>query len=104
MAALGSQSGISKSQVSRICADIDIQVQAFLSRPLQASGYAYLYLDATYLHGRLGRAMQVCSRAVVVAMGANADGLPGVNYVGDRLSNRRRTPRHCPRHRRSRRT
>ncbi len=74
VAALGSQSGISKSQVSRICADIDLQVQAFLSRPLNASGYAYLYLDATYLHGRLGRAMQVCSRAVVVAMGVNADG------------------------------
>ena len=74
VAALGSQSGISKSQVSRICADIDVQVQAFLSRPLDVSGYAYLYLDATYLHGRLGRAMQVCSRAVVVAMGVNADG------------------------------
>ncbi|MCS5706444.1 IS256 family transposase [Synechococcus sp. FGCU-3] len=74
VAALGSQSGISKSQVSRICADIDVQLQAFLSRPLDASGYAYLYLDATYLHGRLGRAMQVCSRAVVVAMGVNADG------------------------------
>jgi len=27
-------------------------VQAFLSRPLEASGYAYLYLDATYLHGQ----------------------------------------------------
>jgi len=74
VAVLGSQSGISKSQVSRICADINIQVQAFRSRPLESSGYAYLYLDATYLHGRLGRAMQACSRAVVVAMGVNADG------------------------------
>jgi putative transposase len=34
MAALGSQSGISKSQVSRICQEIDAQVQAFLNRPL----------------------------------------------------------------------
>jgi putative transposase len=67
--ALGSQSDISKSQVSRICQEIDQQVQAFLSRPLQESGYAYVYLDATYLKGRLGRALQVCSRAVVVAMG-----------------------------------
>jgi transposase-like protein len=33
-----------------------------------------VYLGATYLHGRLGRAMHVCSRAVVVAMGVNADG------------------------------
>ncbi len=74
VAALGSQSGISKSQVSRICQNIDEQVQAFLSRPLQESGYAYVYLDATYLHGRLGKALQVCSRAVVVAMGVNADG------------------------------
>jgi transposase-like protein len=74
VAALGSQSGISKSQVSRICQDIDQQVQAFLSRPLQEAGYAYVYLDATYLKGRLGKALQVCSRAVVVAMGVNADG------------------------------
>jgi transposase-like protein len=83
--ALGSQSGISKSQVSRICQEIDAQVQAFLSRPLESSGYAYLYLDATYLHGRLGKALQVCSRAVVVAMGVNADGrreLLGIK-VGD---------------------
>ena len=74
VAALGSQSGISKSQVSRICQEIDQQVQAFLNRPLQEAGYAYVYLDATYLKGRLGKALQVCSRAVVVAMGVNADG------------------------------
>jgi putative transposase len=66
VAALGVQSGISKSQVSRICADIDIQVQAFLNRPV--------FLDATYLHGRLGLGLQVCSRAAVIAMGVNADG------------------------------
>jgi putative transposase len=85
VAALGSQSGISKSQVSRICQDIDAQVQAFLSRPLESSSYAYVYLDATYLKGRLGKAQQVCSRAVVVAMGVNADGrreLLGIK-VGD---------------------
>ncbi len=74
VSALGSQSGISKSQVSRICQEIDQQVQAFLNRPLQESGYAYVYMDATYLHGRLGKALQVCSRAVVVAMGVNVDG------------------------------
>ena len=85
VAALGVQSGISRSQVSRICADIDVQVQAFLNRPLEEGGYAYVYLDATYLHGRLGKALQVCSRAVVVAMGVNADGrreLLGIQ-VGD---------------------
>jgi hypothetical protein len=41
-----------------------------LSRSLESSSYAYVYLDATYLKGRLGKAQQVCSRAVVVAMGA----------------------------------
>ncbi len=51
--ALGAASGISKSEVSRICAGIDVQVQAFLNRPLQEIGYAYVFLDATYLHGRL---------------------------------------------------
>ena len=74
VSALGSQSGISKSQVSRICQEIDQQVHAFLARPLESSSYAYVYLDATYLKGRLGKAQQVCSRAVVVAMGVNEDG------------------------------
>jgi putative transposase len=74
VAALGSQSGISKSQVSRICQEIDQQVQAFLNRPLQETRHAYVYLDATYLKGRLGKALQICSRAVVVVMGVNADG------------------------------
>jgi putative transposase len=74
VAALGSQSGISKSQVSRICQEIDLQVPAFLARPLESSGYAYVYLDATYLKGRLGKALQVCSSAVVVALGVNEDG------------------------------
>ena len=50
------------------------QVQAFLNRPLEGSGYAYVYLDATYLNGRQGKAQQVTSRAAVVAMGVNADG------------------------------
>jgi putative transposase len=74
VSALGSQSGISKSQVSRICQEIDAQVQAFLSHPLESSDYAYVYLDATYLNGRQGKAQQVISRAAVVAMGVNADG------------------------------
>ena len=48
-----------KTLVSRICQDIDEQVQAFLSRPLQETGYAYVYLDTTYyLKGRQG--LKVC--------------------------------------------
>jgi putative transposase len=67
--------------VSRICQEIEQQVQAFLSRPLQESGYASVYLDGNDL-----KALQVCSRAVVVAMGVHADGrreLLGIK-VGDR--------------------
>ena len=72
--ALGGASGISKSEVSRICQGLDEQVKAFLSRPLDHARFPYVYLDATYLHGRLGRNLQVCSRAVVVAIGINALG------------------------------
>jgi putative transposase len=74
VSALGSQSGISKSQVSRVCQEIDEQIQAFLNRSLQETGYAYVYLDATSLNGRQGKAQHVTSRAAVVAMGVNADG------------------------------
>ena len=72
--ALGGASGISKSEVSRICQGLDEQVKAFLQRPLDHACFPYVYLDATYLHGRLGRNMQVVSRAVVVAIGINALG------------------------------
>jgi putative transposase len=72
--ALGGASGISKSEVSRICQGLDEQVKAFLGRPLDHARFPYVYLDATYLHGRLGRNMQVVSRAVVLAIGINALG------------------------------
>ncbi len=49
-----------------------MQVQTILGRPLDEGSYPYL--DATYFHGRLGKALHLCSRAVVVAMGVNADG------------------------------
>ncbi len=49
-------------------------MQAFLSRPLKSSSYAYVYLDATYLKGRQGKDQQVYSRVIVVAMGVNEDG------------------------------
>jgi putative transposase len=72
---LGADSGISKSEVRRICQGLDEQVKAFLdSRPLDHAHFPYVYLDATYLHGRLGRNLQVVSRAVVVAIGINALG------------------------------
>jgi transposase-like protein len=74
VAALGCESGISKSEVSRICQGLDVQVQAFMNRPLEFSRYPYVYLDATYLHGRDQARKQVISRAVIVAVGITASG------------------------------
>jgi putative transposase len=63
--------GMSKSQVSRLCAEIDSRVNAFLSRPLEGR-WPYLWLDATYLKVRdSGR---IVSRAVIVAVAVNEDG------------------------------
>ena len=72
VAALGIESGISKSEVSRICAGLDEQVEAFRSRPLSHAAFPYVFLDATYLHVR--RSGQVTSMAVVVATGVTAVG------------------------------
>jgi transposase-like protein len=63
--------GISKSQVSRICAELDAEVERFRSRPLR-DAYPYLWLDATFVKVRAdGR---VGSQAVVVAVGVTASG------------------------------
>jgi putative transposase len=70
--ALGVESGISKSEVSRICAELDAEVAAFRSRSLSHTAFPYLFVDATYLKARIdGR---VVSRAVVIATGVTADG------------------------------
>jgi putative transposase len=73
VAALGIDSGISKSEVSRICAGLDEVVTAFRTRRLDHTTFPYVYLDATYLHVR-NPASQVVSMAVVVATGITADG------------------------------
>jgi len=73
VAALGIDSGISKSEVSRICAGLDEVVTAFRNRRLDHIEFPYVYLDATYLHVR-NAASQVVSMAVVVASGVRADG------------------------------
>ena len=74
--ALGADSGISKSEVSRICEQLDESVGAFRTRPLDHTAFPYVYLDATYLHVRNkpGKGGQVVSMAVVVATGIAADG------------------------------
>jgi transposase-like protein len=68
--------GISKSQVSRICAGLDETVAAFRTRSLAHVEFPYVYLDATYLHVRNhpGKGGQVVSMAVVVATGVTANG------------------------------
>ena len=72
VAALGIGSGISKSEVSRICAELDTAVGAFRTRDLDHVEFPYIYLDATYLHVRDDH--QVVSKAVVVATGITATG------------------------------
>jgi putative transposase len=70
--ALGADSGISKSEVSRICADLDEEISAFRDRSLAASAFPYVFLDATYCKARVNR--RVVSQAIVVATGVRADG------------------------------
>lgn len=70
--ALGADTGISKSEVSRICEDLDQEVGAFRDRDLSAMGYPYVFLDATYCKARVGH--RVVSQAIVVAFGVAADG------------------------------
>jgi putative transposase len=63
--------GISKSQVSRLCSEIDERVSAFLSRPIEGS-WPYLWIDATYVKVReAGRIVPV---AVIIAVAVNTDG------------------------------
>ena len=64
-------SGISKSQVSRLCEEIDGRVKAFLDRPIEGD-WPYLWLDATYVKVR--QASRIVSVAVIVAVGVNSDG------------------------------
>lgn len=70
--ALGADTGISKSEVSRICADLDTEVAAFRDRSLKEQGFRYVFLDATYCKARVDH--RVVSQAVVVATGVAADG------------------------------
>ena len=64
-------SGISKSQVSRLCEEVDGKIAAFLDRPLEGD-WPYLWLDATYLKARTGG--RIVSTAVIVAVAVNSNG------------------------------
>jgi transposase-like protein len=74
VAAMGIDTGISKSEVSRICAGLDERVAAFRNRTLGHIPFVYIYLDATYVNVRDDALGQVVSRAVVVATGITAHG------------------------------
>src|SRR5271154_945431 len=63
--------GISKSQVSRLCAEIDDKIAAFLNRPLEGD-WPYLWLDATYVKVRENG--RIVSVAVILAVAVNSDG------------------------------
>jgi putative transposase len=64
--------GISKSQVSRLCGEIDERVNAFLTRPLEGD-WPYLRIDATYVKVR--QAGRIVSVAVIIAVALNTDGV-----------------------------
>ena len=72
VAALGVESGISKSEVSRICGQLDTDIAAWRERSLADQATPYVFLDATYCKARVGgdangRGGRVVSRAVVIA-------------------------------------
>jgi putative transposase len=70
--ALGIDAGVSKSQVSRICAELDTAVTEFRERRLDHIEFPYVFLDATYVKAHEGA--RVVSKAIVVATGVAADG------------------------------
>ena len=72
VAALGIDAGVSRSQVSRICAELDAAVAEFRERRLDHVGFPCVFLDATYVKAHDGAS--VVSKAIVVATGVSADG------------------------------
>jgi transposase-like protein len=98
-------SGISKSQVSKLCKEIDERVKAFLERPLEGD-WPYLWLDATYLKVREGG--RIVSVAAIIAVAANTEGRREIVGLGigpseaetfwadflKRLTRRGSSPRH----------
>jgi len=64
--------GISKSQVSRICGELDELVAAWRNRPLDAGPYPFVWIDALSMRVREGD--RICNTAVLVATACNADG------------------------------
>ena len=72
VAALGIDAGISKSEVSRICGELDAVVAEFRDRPLGHTAFPYVFLDATYVKAHDGA--RVVSKAIVIATGVTQTG------------------------------
>ena len=72
VAALGIDAGISKSEVSRICAELDAVVATFRDRSLAHARFPYVFLDATYVKAHEGAS--VVSKAIVIATGVTSRG------------------------------
>jgi transposase-like protein len=70
--AMGVGSGVSKSEVSRICAGLDQEIDAFRQRSLAHTQFPYVFCDATFCKVRVGA--HVVSQALVVATGVSLDG------------------------------
>ena len=83
VAAMGVESGVSKSEVSRICAGLDKEIEAFRTRSLTHTEFPYVFCDATFCKVRIGA--HVVSQALVVATGVSIDGTREVlgTAVGD---------------------
>ena len=83
VAAMGVQAGVSKSEVSRICAGLDKEIETFRSRSLSHTEFPYVFCDATFCKVRVGA--HVVSQALVVATGVSIDGTREVlgTAVGD---------------------
>jgi len=70
--ALGADTGISTSEVSRICGELDAELTAFKERPLDHTVFPYVFLDATYCKARVNH--RIVSQAVVIATGISVTG------------------------------
>ena len=82
--------GISESQVSKLCKDIDERVNAFLERPIE-SEWRYLWPNATHLKVREGG--RIVSVAAIIAVAANTDGRREIVGLGIGPSERSRSGR-----------
>jgi len=70
--ALGADTRISKSEVSRICGELNADLSAFKDRPLDRTVFAYVFLDATYCKAQVNH--RIVSQAVVIATGISGTG------------------------------